>query len=181
MLDPRILDPDGHSVDFSSLRDEDIDQVIRLLEGMRSWREAEQRLSLQFRRDMQLNETDMKALRFLVAAKNQESVVTPGSLAQHLGISTASTTKLLDRLSDAGHIERSRHPVDRRVLMITITDGTHEEVLKTIGRTHARRFNVAARLPPSEREVIIRFLAELSGTGQDEAAPDDSTESPEPD
>lgn len=137
-------------------------QIVRLLVAMRRWREAEQRVSLESRSQMHLNETDMKALRFLIAAKNQKAPVTAGALSEHLGISTASTTKLLDRLAASGHIERGPHPTDRRAITVTITQHTHEEVRETIGRRHARRFEAAARLTPAEREVVIRFLTDLS-------------------
>lgn len=165
MLDPRIIDPGHELVEYSSLGAGEIAQIVRVLSWIRNWRETEAALSFQSRNDMQLNETDMKALRFLVIAKNQSVVATPGLLSEHLNISTAATTKLLDRLAAAGHIERSPHPTDRRVLMISITDGTHEQVRETVGRSHARRFEVAARLTPDEREVVIRFLNDLSGTG----------------
>lgn len=165
MLDPRVIDPDQQLVDYSAMDEAEIAQIVRVLVGIRRWRESEQAISFQSRNQMRLNETDMKALRFLVVSKNQDVVVTPGALAEHLNISTASTTKLLDRLAAAGHIERSPHPTDRRALMITITQHTHERVRDTVGRTHARRFEIAARLTPTEREVVIHFLNDLSDTG----------------
>lgn len=165
MLDPRLIDPDQELVDFSGMDEAEIAQIVRVLVGIRHWRESEQRMSFKSRTDMQLNETDMRALRFLVATGNQGIIVTPGALAEHLNISTASTTKLLDRLSVGGHIERAPHPTDRRSLAITITKQTHEQVRDTVGKTHARRFGVAARLTPDEREVVIRFLNDLSATG----------------
>lgn len=168
MLDPRVIDPRQELVDYSGMDEAEIAQIVRVLVGIREWREAEQRLSLRSRSHMKLNETDMKALRFLVVSKNQGQVVTPGSLAEHLSISTASTTKLLDRLESAGHIERAPHPSDRRALMITITQSTHEEVRESVGRSHARRFEVASALSPEDREVVIRFLANMSDTGREE-------------
>ncbi|GAA5229835.1 MarR family winged helix-turn-helix transcriptional regulator [Arthrobacter cryoconiti] len=164
MLDPRVIDPHLELVDHSSLSEDEITQVVNVLKGIRHWREAEAALSFESRNHMRLNETDMKALRFLVMSKNQKMVATPGLLAEHLNISTAATTKMLDRLTAAGHIERSVHPTDRRAVMITITEGTHEQVRETVGRSHARRFDVAARLTPDEREVVIRFLNDLSDT-----------------
>ena len=167
MLDPRVIDPDQQLVHYSAMDEAEIAQIVRVLVGMREWREAEQRMSLKSRNHMRLNETDMKALRFLVVSQNQGVIATPGALADHLNISTASTTKLLDRLAEAGHIERSPHPTDRRALMITITQSTHEEVRETVGRNHARRFEVAARLTAKEREVVIGFLSDLSDTGSE--------------
>ncbi|MEO7006656.1 MAG: MarR family transcriptional regulator [Terrimesophilobacter sp.] len=162
VLDPRIIDPHQELVEYSAMDDAEIAQITRVLVGIRRWRESEQAVSFQSRSHMRLNETDMKALRFLVVSKNQHAIVTPGGLAEHLNISTASTTKLLDRLSAAGHITRCPHPTDRRALMITITAHTHAQVRDTVGRIHARRFDVAARLTPAERETVIGFLNELS-------------------
>ena len=171
ILDPRVVDPKQELVDYSGMDDDEIAQVVRVLQSIRRWREAEQRMSLNSRNHMKLNENDMKALRFLVICKNEGLIATPGNLAEHLNISSASTTKLLDRLTAAGHIERSAHPSDRRALMITITQHTHEQVRDTVGRTHARRFDVAANLTPDEREVVIRFLDNLSNTSDDAQEP----------
>ena len=165
MLDPRVIDPNEELISYKSMSAEELDQMTRVMLAMRNWRDAEQRLSLKSRNRMKLNETDMKALRFLVVAQSQGMLATPGALAEHLNISTASTTKLLDRLARAGHINRSPHPTDRRALVITITQSTHEEVREGVGRTHAKRFEVAAKLTSDEREVVIRFLTELSQIG----------------
>jgi DNA-binding MarR family transcriptional regulator len=164
MLDPRVIDPEQQLVDYSTMAESEIAQIARVLVGIRDWREADQRISSESRDHMHLNETDMQALRFLVVSKNQNVLVTPGALAEHLGISTASTTKLLDRLAKGGHVERSPHPTDRRALTITITKHTHEEVRETVGRAHARRFDVAARMTPGERDIVIRFMNDLSDT-----------------
>ena len=166
MLDPRVIDPHQELVDYSGMDDAEIAQITRLLVGIRRWRETDQAMNLRSCSTMRLNETDMRALRFLVASKNQNVIVTPGALADHLHISTASTTKLLDRLAAGGHIERSPHPTDRRALMVTITKQTHEQVRDTVGRTHARRFEIAARLSSAEREIVTRFLNEMSDTAE---------------
>ncbi|MCG2624071.1 MarR family transcriptional regulator [Arthrobacter sp. I2-34] len=163
ILDPRLIDPHQQLVTRTGLGDGDVDQIVRVLEALQGWREAEQRASEASRKYMQLNETDMKALRFLMAAQNQNLVATPGALAAHLEISTAATTKVLDRLAHAGHITRSPHPTDRRALAIAITPETYTLARETVGRQHVRRFDAAARLTPAERETVIRFLEDLGG------------------
>ncbi len=115
-------------------------------------------------RYMKLGETDMRALRLLIAAQRQGVVVTPGSIAEHLAISTASTTKLLDRLERGGHIRRLPHPTDRRSLTIEITDDTRVAARETVGRAHARRFDVVAALSPEERAVVADFFDALEAT-----------------
>ena len=169
MLDPRVIDPDQQLVEYASLDEEELEQIVRVMVGMARWRDAERDLGAHTRTRMNLGETDMEALRLLVAAKNENRLVTPGAIAEHLGISTASTTKLLDRLAAAGHIERAPHPTDRRALVVRITQATHERVRDTVGRTHAHRFDVARALSPAEREVVIRFLDRMSSFAEDDA------------
>lgn len=162
MLDPRIVDPQGSMVRYPGLPPEEMDQVVAVLAAIKAWRDSEERASSRSRSYMRLNETDMRALRFVIAAKNAGVLVTAGMLAEHLQISTASITKMLDRLEKAGHITRSPHPDDRRAVVIAVTAATHTDARATIGAKHARRFDVAAALSPAEREVVIGFLTKLA-------------------
>lgn len=164
MHDPRLTDPTGELVDRHGMSEADVDQVVRVMNALRAWHEAADRMSAASRRYMRLNETDMRALRYLIAARNQGRVVTPGALSSYLGISTASTTKLLDRLEKGGHVVRSPHPTDRRALVVTVTEATRADARQSVGRQHARRFAVAAALTPKERDVVIRFLESLAAT-----------------
>lgn len=177
MIDPRIIDPSGTYVQHAKLDAHEIDQIVAVLGAIKAWRESEERTSLESRSYMRLNETDMKALRYVIAAKNSGVLVTAGMLAEHLQISTASITKMLDRLEKAHHITRTQHPSDRRAVVISITAETHADARATIGRKHARRFDVAAALTPPEREVVIRFLNDLAAL-ENEVADDYSDGEP---
>jgi DNA-binding MarR family transcriptional regulator len=168
LLDPRVIDPTQELVKRSAMDDDEVDSVVSVLAALRRWREAEQTMSEASQKHMKLNATDMKALRFLMASRNAGAVVTPGMLAETLRISTASTTKLLDRLERAGHVIRSPHPTDRRALMITVTDATRSDARESVGRLHARRFEAAARLSHDERDIVIRFLTDLSAVADSE-------------
>jgi DNA-binding MarR family transcriptional regulator len=167
IIDPRVIDPRQELVRHEDLSDDELAQIVGVLAAIREWREADQRFSFQSRTHMKLNETDMRALRYIIASTNADVPVTAGALSDHLHISTASTTKLLDRLERAGHVARRPHPTDRRAVTVEITPDTHREVRRTMGQQHARRFEVARSLAPGEREVVTRFLHELSETTLD--------------
>ncbi|MBB5633618.1 DNA-binding MarR family transcriptional regulator [Cryobacterium mesophilum] len=169
MIDPRYIDPDQVLIPRGGMDPAELEAVISVLSAVRRWREAEERMSEESRRQMHLGDNDMKAMRFIIVSTNWGTSATPGMIAEHLGISTASTTKLLDRLAAAGHITRTPHPADRRAIVITVNERAHDEVQERVGRLHARRFQVAAKLAPEEREVVIRFLDDLSATGTVEA------------
>lgn len=162
IYDVDASDPRSTLVDRSGVAPEDLRQIGRLMEALGGLREAEQRLSQASRRYMQLNETDMRALHYLIVCANRSLVATPSGIAHHLGVSTAATTKLLDRLEKGGHIRRAPHPTDRRALAITITPETRHAAMETVGRQQAKRFYAAARLSAAERDVVIRFLQDMT-------------------
>jgi DNA-binding MarR family transcriptional regulator len=164
MTDPRVIDPRQELVRHDDLPEDELAQIIALLGAMRDWRESEQRLNFESRSKLRLNETDMKALRYIIASTNAGVAVTAGALAEHLHISTASTTKLLDRLEASGHVARRPHPTDRRAVTVEITPETRRAVRRTMGRQHARRFEVARALTPEDRAIVTRFLEDLSAT-----------------
>ncbi|MGO2520367.1 MAG: MarR family winged helix-turn-helix transcriptional regulator [Microbacterium sp.] len=162
VYDVDVSDPRGELVDRSGLADEDVRQISGVMQALGALRDAEEKLSEASLRYMKLNTTDMRALHFLIACHNSGVVATPGAMSVHLGISTASTTKLLDRLERAAHITRSPHPSDRRALAIAITADTRRSAIETVGRQHARRFISAAKLSAEEREVVRRFLVDMT-------------------
>lgn len=164
MHDPRVADIRGRMMDVSHLDDAEITHIVAVLDAVRDWRVAENRLSEASRRFMNLGDTDMRALRYIIVVTDRGEVATAGGIADHLGISSAATTKLLDRLERAGHIRRLPHPTDRRSASIVIADETRRAAQATVGREHVRRFGVAEALSPEERDTVIRFLRELSRT-----------------
>lgn len=164
MLDPRVMDPEEELAPHGHLPTHEMDQIVGVLEALRRWRLAERRMNEASRRYMQLGETDMQALRFLISAQRHEALATPSDLARHLEISTASVTKMLDRLGAHDHIRRRPHPDDRRSTAIEVTEETRRAARRSVGRTHAARFRAAADLTADERDVVIRFLDALSST-----------------
>ena len=170
MVDPRVIDPRRELVRRAHLTDGEVDEIVELMSALRAWHRASARMSEASRRYMRLNENDMRALRLLIASENAGEVVTARAVADHLGISSAATTKMLDRLESGGHVVRRPHPGDRRAIVLTVTPETRRAARESVGRVHARRFDVAARLSSDERGIVTRFLRELAAT-EEEAPP----------
>lgn len=163
MYEMDASDPRAELVERSGLSPEDISQIGRLMTALSTLRKAEQAVAEASERYMKLGAQDMRALHFLIVAKNKGEVATPGMIAAHLGISPASTTKLLNRLERAGHIVRGVHPHDRRAYAIEVTRETEVSAKQTVGRQQARRVYAAARLTPEQREVVTAFLLDMAG------------------
>lgn len=153
---------DSDLVDRSHLTEADIDQCVRVMEALRGWQEAARTLSEASKRYMKLNESDMRAIRMIIRAQQQGNLVTPKDISREVGISSASTTKLVDRLVAGSHLVRTQHPSDRRTVCIEVTESTRISAHETIGRQHARRFAAAAAMAPADRETVISFLNSLS-------------------
>ena len=169
MHDPRLNDPAKELVNTGDLAAGELESVLEVLDAMRRWREAERETSEASQRYMKLGASDMRALRMLIAAGNQKVAITPSAMAGHLGISAASTTKLLDRLERGGHIVRLAHPDDRRSLVIQVTEHTRRAARATVGKEHARRFDVVAALTPDQRQVVAGFFDAMAATAQRDA------------
>lgn len=162
VYDLRVSDPDGSLADRAHLGEADVDQISALMSAMGRLRDVERRMAEASQRYMRLNETDMRAIHYLITARNQGLDPTAGMLARYLGITTASTTKMLDRLERAGHVVRAPHPRDRRSLVVRITAETAAVARRTVGRQQASRVGPAARLSRTDRDVVIRFLTETA-------------------
>ncbi|WP_255505645.1 MarR family winged helix-turn-helix transcriptional regulator [Mycetocola sp. JXN-3] len=131
---------------------------VAVLRALRRWRERDEAMRRETRREMGMGETDMAALRFLIAAAGRSEPVTGKRLADHLGISSASTTKLTDRLVASGHLRRLPHPVDRRAILLEASAQTHREVRGTLSGRHERMLAAAESLTSTERAAVVRFL-----------------------
>ncbi|SDT25980.1 MarR family winged helix-turn-helix transcriptional regulator [Microlunatus soli] len=158
LYDLAASDPDAELVDASELSPDDIAQVDAIMAAMGRLREVEQRLATAARHRMALNDTDLRALHFLIVAANRRQTVTARALAEHLGITTASTTKMLDRLERAGHVTRHPHSHDRRALAISVAPASRRRAIDIVGRQQASRFGPAAALTAAERDAVRRFL-----------------------
>ncbi|HLR43578.1 MAG TPA: MarR family transcriptional regulator [Brevibacterium sp.] len=156
------LDPAHRLVDRAEMSADDLEQIGRLMRAIADLRAAERRLTDASQKYMELSQQDMRAIQYLIVAGNRGSMVTPSMLANHLEISAASTTKLLNRLERGAHITREVHPADRRAFVVRVTAETRESAMDTVGRQHAKRFHAAARLTSQQRDIVIDFFRDMT-------------------
>ena len=110
---------------------------------------------------MGMGENDLLALRYLLTAKQDGRSIGPKELTAYLGISSASTTVLIDRLEKAGQVRREHSPFDRRALILVPTAITPEEIRAALGDVPERMVEVANRLDPAQAQVVIDFLQNM--------------------
>ena len=81
--------------------------------------DASRDLTVRMAKAMAMNSTDMTAIHLL----SEQGPMGAAELADRLGIRSASATVLVDRLEQAGHVERVRDTADRRRVTLTATAG----------------------------------------------------------
>ena len=129
-----------------------------VLQALRSYRAAEMAMRRRTQQSMDMGENELLVLRYLARASKREEPVTPVHLARYLGITSASTTALLDRLSRSGHVTRMANPADRRSILITSSAKAEEEVRHTLSAMHARMMDVVRPMTGADRASVIGFL-----------------------
>lgn len=135
--------------------------LMEALQGVRAFSDAMDRMYGGMKGDMDMNATDLQALRMLIMREQKGEVVKPHDIAKHLSISTASTTKLLDRLSDSGYLRRESHPNDRRARIVVLTERARSEFFRHFGERLMRMRQVMSRYDDDELRTIVRFMADM--------------------
>ena len=135
--------------------------VMQVLQAIRAFSDAMDRMHGGMKGDMEMNATDLAALRMLIMREQRGESVSPHDLARHLRISTASTTKLLDRLTASGHVERHAHPHDRRARIVILTEESRLAFFRHFGAHLKSMRGVADRYSDDDLTLIVRFLGEI--------------------
>jgi DNA-binding MarR family transcriptional regulator len=106
---------------------------------------------------LQVDHAGLEAMDHLIST----GPATPTELARRLGISTAAMTLVLNRLENAGHLERSRHPSDGRKLVVTADEHSAEQVHAAVLPVIDGIESVIAAMDDTERRAVTTFLDRL--------------------
>jgi DNA-binding MarR family transcriptional regulator len=97
-----------------------------------------------------LNTTDMECLRLLFL----KGIATPSELARRTGLTSGATTAMLDRLQEAGLIERRPNPDDRRGTLITPAKSAVERVASWFESARRAQDELISSYSAGELEII---------------------------
>lgn len=139
---------------------------VDVLNALRAYREAEKDMRRRMGDSMKMNQTDLLAVRYVLRARQSNQSIGPKDLSRMLGISTPSTTALIDRLEKSGHVMRQSHPTDRRALELVPTDSADSDVRQSMHEMHQRMLAVARSLSESEARTVTVFLQQMASAFQ---------------
>lgn len=109
-------------------------------------------------RKLGLNSTDSECLSFL----SIKGVSTPTELSRYTGLTTGSTTAMLDRLEKAGFVRRTPNPADRRGVLIEIDEKWAETAGPLVRGVQQAHAELIAGYSDEELETIVDFLTRFT-------------------
>ena len=115
------------------------------------------RLQMRHRRAPGISIPQFRALTFL--KRNEGSSL--GPLAEHLGLSLPSTSRLVENLLRRGLVLRTSSPNDRRRLTLALTEDGREMVKIARKGTQRQLAEMLGRLPPSKLAEVVAAMATL--------------------
>lgn len=132
------------------------------LTALREWMEASMHRSfhafIRHNRESDLSLSQVNAL-FRLYHHGPGSV---NDLAQHLGVTKAAVSQLLDSLITAELIVRSENPEDRRMKLIALTDKGKSLVLRSMAIRQAWLADLAQELTEAEKAEILPAIQLLN-------------------
>ena len=104
-------------------------------------------------RDAGLSNSELHSLRHLMRGP-----MGPVELAKHLGVTSAASSGIVDRLCHRGHAERRPHAADGRRTEVVITDSGRTEVMSRMRPMFEGLAELDNALTDDERVVVERYL-----------------------
>ncbi|MCZ4557888.1 DNA-binding MarR family transcriptional regulator [Rhodococcus sp. PvR044] len=104
-----------------------------------------------------LGATDLYALNIL----ELNGAMTPGELGARTGLTTGPTTRLIDRLEQAGYVRRAADPGDRRKVIVEPIDSP-ADLDAVLAPARRRIGDIVASYTPQQRELLFDYFARAS-------------------
>jgi DNA-binding MarR family transcriptional regulator len=109
--------------------------------------------------ELGLHPVDLQCLNLITLAREP---LTPGQIAHSAGLATSTTTRVLDRLQNAGYVERDRDQGDRRKVLIRPNPGKISRVSGLYQPQSSGLATITDGLTDGELASVLRFLQAAS-------------------
>ena len=101
-------------------------------------------------------------LLVVLSARGQQKVT---ELAEALGVNPSTATRAVDRLLDAGLVDRQTNPESRREMRISLTRTGQRVVREVTRRRRAEIAEIVTRMPRTHQRGLVRALTAFSQAG----------------
>ncbi len=104
-------------------------------------------------RRAQLSHTELQALELVF-----DQPMGPADMARRLGVTTAASSGIVDRLTARGHVVRAPHETDGRRTQVRITESGASEVVGHLKPMFTALHELDADLTDDQRAVVDAYL-----------------------
>jgi DNA-binding MarR family transcriptional regulator len=111
-----------------------------------------------------LNATDHKCLNFLI----KSGPVTAGRLGELTGLTTGAVTGIIDRLEQAGFVQREKDPHDRRRVVVKPVPEKIEQFDRLFESLFRTAIDIVQSYSDQEIAVILDFLRKFNAVSLEE-------------
>lgn len=132
------------------------------LRGIQALHDAMDHMVSRMRRDMDINPSDLRALRMMSVRELRGVPVTPQDISEHLGVTTAATTAVVNRLINHGYVTRSVHPEDARSRVLHLTPAANEDFFRHFKGHLGVMQQTIQQFSEPEIVTIGRFLDQMA-------------------
>lgn len=116
-----------------------------------------QRIKAETSSHLSVNETDFRALSVLMS----KGPMTPGELGKAVGLTSGSTTIMIERLIKVGHVSKSPSIEDGRSSVIEIKPRSHKKAQSLVEPMIHLSDEVLKGMTKSEIDGALKFLRKL--------------------
>ncbi|MDQ1914408.1 MarR family transcriptional regulator [Paenibacillus sp. GD4] len=111
---------------------------------------------------MQSVGTDITAPQmFMLYFINQKEKCKLTQIAERLGVKPSAVTVMIDRLENAGYVVRGDDPLDRRSILVELTDSGREVLARAVAKRNEIISSYFTKLQPDERELVTRLMEKM--------------------
>jgi DNA-binding MarR family transcriptional regulator len=135
-----------------------------VLEALQVYRAAEAAMRRRTGAAMGIGENDLLALRLILDNTAAGRPTFAKDVSAYLGVSSASTTLLVDRLVRAGFLERRPSSSDKRSVELVPTGAALGDTGPLLTAAQEQIAAATAELSPDEAETVTRFLTKMRET-----------------
>ncbi|MFE3293034.1 MarR family winged helix-turn-helix transcriptional regulator [Rhodococcus sp. NPDC059234] len=145
----------------------DSDSALTLVRRLRGLASDLDQFGASFAERNGLHVTDLRALIVLLDADRGAVAATPGWLGAQLGLGSAATTALIDRLERAGHLTRTADPADRRRVLLRVQEQARYLGWSYFGPLVGRLVAPIRGFDADELATVERFLSVMNEAVRD--------------
>lgn len=109
-----------------------------------------------------VSNNDLDALRHIIVSETAGTPLSSGELREHLGVSAAAVTYLVDRMIEGGHVRRDSDPSDRRRVILRYSEHGSKVAQEFFRPMRAHTQRAMADFSDEELGTTHRVLAAMS-------------------